>query len=85
MPERDERDSLSNVRIFSSHSVRKREIRRVRPGEAARPQPLPRHCLRSSLRWRQRKKSKLLFRKPRWVSNRAVEVATNVKIQQTKA
>ncbi|CAL8990305.1 unnamed protein product [Prunus brigantina] len=30
-------------------------------------------------------KSKLLFRKPRWVSNRAVEVATNVEIQQTKA
>ncbi|CAL2225664.1 unnamed protein product [Prunus armeniaca] len=31
-----------------------------------------------------RTKSKLLFRKPRWVSNRAVEVATNVEIQQTK-
>ncbi|KAH0997016.1 hypothetical protein GBA52_020880 [Prunus armeniaca] len=52
MPERDERDSLSlsKAGIVSSNSVRKREIRQVRLGEAARPQPLRRRCLRSSLR-----------------------------------
>ncbi|PQQ03302.1 hypothetical protein Pyn_06791 [Prunus yedoensis var. nudiflora] len=78
MPERDERDSLSKAGIFSFNSVRKREIRQ-REKQPEDDDAFARLYVASTA------KSKLLFRKPRWVSNRVVAVATNVEIRRTKA